>query len=95
MCVALWQQAPARKRQGKAKNRAQPRQGPASLATREMLCGTPKLKIAVIDPDLKRIVKSSQELTPILESLSDCEHLTIPDLIIALGFFKQCGLEGN
>jgi hypothetical protein len=49
---------------------------------------TPKLKVAVIGSDLERIVKSGQELTPILESLGDREHLTIPNLVVALGFFK-------
>jgi hypothetical protein len=60
-----------------------------------VLCGAPKLKVLVISPDLKRIVKSSQELTPILESFCDCEHLTLSDLVIALGFFKERGLESN
>jgi hypothetical protein len=63
--------------------------------TSEMLCGMPKLKVAVIGPDLKRIVKSGQELTPILESLGDCEHLIIPDLVIASGFFERHRLEGD
>jgi hypothetical protein len=53
-----------------------------------MLRYTPKLKVAVIGPDLERIVKSGQELTPILESLGDREHLTIPDLVVTLCFFK-------
>jgi hypothetical protein len=60
-----------------------------------MLCHTPKLKVAVIGSDLERIVKSGQELTPILKSLSDHEHLTIPDLVIAFGFFEKRRLEGN
>jgi hypothetical protein len=47
-----------------------------------------KLKIVVISPDLERIVKSGQELTPILESLGDREHLTIPDLVVAFCFFE-------
>jgi hypothetical protein len=55
----------------------------------------PKLKVAVIGPDLERIIKSSKELTPILKSLSDHNHLTIPDLIVALGFFEGRGSEGN
>jgi hypothetical protein len=60
-----------------------------------MLRGVPKLKVTVIGPDLERIVKSGQELTPILESFCDCEHLTIPDLVIALGFFKECGSKSD
>jgi hypothetical protein len=55
----------------------------------------PKLKVAVISPDLERIIKSSQELTPILESLGDCEHLTIPDLVVAFGFFEGRRSEGD
>jgi hypothetical protein len=55
----------------------------------------PKLKVAVIGPDLKGIVKSSKELMPILESLGDCKHLTIPDLIVAFGFFKRCRSEDD
>jgi hypothetical protein len=62
---------------------------------REVLRSVSKLKVAVISPDLERIVKSCEELTPILESLSDCEHLTIPDLVVALGFFKERRSEGN
>jgi hypothetical protein len=61
----------------------------------EMLCCTPKLKVAVIGPDLKRIVESGKELTPILKSLSDHEHLTIPDLVVALGFFEEHRSEGD
>jgi hypothetical protein len=60
-----------------------------------MLHGVLKLKVIVIDPDLKRIVKSGQKLTLILKSFSDHKHFTIPDLIIALGFFKQRGPEGD
>jgi hypothetical protein len=56
---------------------------------------TPKLKVAVIGPDLERIVKSGQELTSILKSLGDRKHLTIPDLIVALGFFEGRRLEGD
>jgi hypothetical protein len=55
----------------------------------------PKLKVVVINSDLERIVKFSQELTPILKSLGDCEHFTITDLVVALGFFKGCRLEGD
>jgi hypothetical protein len=62
---------------------------------REVLRCTPKLKIAVIGPDLKRIVKSGQELMPILKSLGDYKHFTIPDLVVVLGFFKGCRLEGD
>jgi hypothetical protein len=60
-----------------------------------MLCSTPKLKVAVISPDLERIIKSSQELMPILESLGDREHLTIPDLVVVFGFFEGCRSEGD
>jgi hypothetical protein len=56
---------------------------------------TPKLKVAVICPDLERIVKFSQELMPILKSLGDCEHLMIPDLVVALGFFEERRLKGD
>jgi hypothetical protein len=49
----------------------------------------------VIRSDLERIVKSGQELTPIFKSLGDCEHLTIPDLVVALGFFKGCRSESD
>jgi hypothetical protein len=63
--------------------------------TREVLCCTPKLKVTVICPDLERIVKSGQELTPILKSLGDCEHLTIPDLVVALGFLEGRETEGD
>jgi hypothetical protein len=49
----------------------------------------------VIRPDLERIVKSGQELMPILKSLSDREHLMIPDLVVALGFFEGRGSEGD
>jgi hypothetical protein len=55
---------------------------------REVLRCTPKLKVAVIGPDLERIVKSGQELTPILKSLGDHEHLTIPYLVVTLCFFE-------
>jgi hypothetical protein len=60
-----------------------------------MLRSTPKLKVTVIGPDFKRIVKSSQELTPILNSLGDHGYLTIPDLVVAFGFFEGRGLESN
>jgi hypothetical protein len=60
-----------------------------------VLRSTPKLKVAVIGPDLERIVKSGQELTPILKSLGDREHLTIPDLVVTLGFLKGRGSEGD
>jgi hypothetical protein len=49
----------------------------------------PKLKVVMIGSDLERIVKSGQKLTPILKSLSDCKHLTIPDLVVALGFLEE------
>jgi hypothetical protein len=65
------------------------------LATRKMLHGASKLKVAMIGPDLERIVKSSQELTPILKSLGDCKHLTIPDLVVVLGFFEGRRSEGD
>jgi hypothetical protein len=65
------------------------------LATRKILHGAPKFEVAVIGPDLKRIVKSGQELMPILKSLGDRKHLTIPDLVVALGFFKERRSEGN
>jgi hypothetical protein len=55
----------------------------------------PKLKVTVIGPDLERIVKSGQELMPILKSLGDCEHLSIPDLIVVLGFFEGRRSEGD
>jgi hypothetical protein len=62
---------------------------------REVLRCTPKLKVAVIGPNLERIVKSGQELMPILKSLSDRKHLTIPDLVVALGFFEGRRSEGD
>jgi hypothetical protein len=65
------------------------------LVTCKVLRSMPKLKVAVISPDLKRIVKSGQELTPILESLGNCEHLIIPDLVVTLGFFEERRLEGD
>jgi hypothetical protein len=49
----------------------------------------------VIGSNLERIIKSGQELMPILKSFGDCEHLTIPDLVVALCFFKGCRLEGD
>jgi hypothetical protein len=49
----------------------------------------------VIGPDLKRIVKFGKELTLILKSLGDRENLTIPDLVVALGFFEGCRSEGD
>jgi hypothetical protein len=60
-----------------------------------VLCCTPKLKVAVIRPDLERIVKSGQELTPILKSLGDREHLMIPDFVVALGFFEERRSKGD
>jgi hypothetical protein len=54
----------------------------------KVLRGAPKLKITVIGPDLERIVKSGQKLMSIFESFGDCKHLTIPDLIVVLGFFE-------
>jgi hypothetical protein len=60
-----------------------------------MLRCTPELKVAVIGSDLERIVKSGQELTPILKSLGDRKHFMIPDLVVALGFFEGRRLEGN
>jgi hypothetical protein len=32
---------------------------------------------------------------PILKSLGDCKHFTIPDLVVALSFFKRCRLKSN
>jgi hypothetical protein len=55
----------------------------------------PKLKVTVICPDLERIVKPGQKLMPILKSLGDHEYLTIPDLIVALGFFEGRGSESD
>jgi hypothetical protein len=54
-----------------------------------VLRSTSKLKVVVIGPDLERIVKSGQELMPILKSLGDCEHFTIPDLVVTLCFFDS------
>jgi hypothetical protein len=62
---------------------------------REVLHCTPKLKVAVICLDLERIVKSGQELMPILKSLGDYKHLMILDLVVVLGFFEGCRSEGN
>lgn len=60
-----------------------------------MLCGSPKLKVAVISPNLKQIIESTKELTPIFESFCHCEHLTVIDLVIAFGLSEQCGAEGD
>jgi hypothetical protein len=31
----------------------------------------------------------------ILESFGDCEHLTIPDLVVTFGFIKGCKSEDD
>jgi hypothetical protein len=62
---------------------------------REVLRCTPKLKVTVVGSDLEGIVKSGQELTPILESLGDRKHFTIPDLVVALGFFEGRGSKSD
>jgi len=53
------------------------------------------LQVLVICPDLALVLRTFDEVLPLLESSDDCQHFLVIDLIILLDGGQGLGEEGN
>src|ERR1700675_2140584 len=58
-------------------------EGPSGLAAVELLGGPEVLQVLVVCPDLKRLARAFQVVSPLFQRSDDCQHFHVMDLVVA------------
>src|ERR1700675_3740662 len=68
---------------------------PSGLAAVELLGSPEVLEVLMVRPDLKRLARAFQVVSPLFQRSDDCQHFHITDLIVAFDRGQAFGLESN
>src|ERR1700675_945054 len=70
-------------------------EGPSGLAAVEFLGGPEVLEVLMVRPDLKRLARAFQVVSPLFQRTDDREHFHVMDLVVAFNRGQAFGLESN
>src|SRR6202795_1124366 len=70
-------------------------EGPSGLAAVELLGSPEVFEILMVRPDLKRLARAFQVVSPLFQRSDDRQHFHIMDLVVAFDRGQAFGLESN
>src|ERR1700675_3447477 len=70
-------------------------EGPSGLAAVEFLGGPEVLEVLMVCPDLKRLARAFQVVSPLFQRSDDRQHFHVMDLVVAFDRGQAFGLESN
>src|ERR1700675_4201430 len=70
-------------------------EGPSGLVAVEFLGGPEVLEVLMVRPDLKRLARTFQVVSPLFQRLDDRQHFFVMDLVVALDWGQAFGPESN
>src|SRR6202795_3266457 len=70
-------------------------EGPSGLAAVELLGGLEVLEVLMVRPDLKRLARAFQVVSPLFQRSDDRQHFHVMDLVVAFDRGQAFGLESN
>ena len=68
---------------------------PARLSAIEILGSLEVLQVLVVCPDLYRVPRSLQVVTPFLQTTNNCKQFLVMDLVVAFRGIERLGKECN
>src|SRR6202795_1195253 len=70
-------------------------EGPSGLAAVELLGSLEVFEILMVRPDLKRLARAFQVVSPLFQRSDDRQHFHVMDLVVAFDRGQAFGLESN
>src|SRR6202795_2833443 len=70
-------------------------EGPSGLAAVQFLGGPEVLEVLMVRPDLQRLARAFQVVSPLFQRLDDRQHFHVMDLVVAFDQGQAFGLESN